>query len=265
MPLKAVLTKEEHGALPEAMRQYYVEKDGKFMLDAEGVEDVTGLKSALAAVREEAKQAKKQLQETIDKFKDIDPEKAKAAQQKLVELEDKQLLDAGKVEELLKVRTERMKADYENQISAFNKTIADLKKELKTVSLSMAEVLIDNSIRAAAIRAGVLENAVEDVVLRGQKTWTLKDKTPTAMKGDQVIYGKDPNKPISIDEWVSGLQQEAPHLFKPSAGAGTPPSSGSTSNAKVVRLSREEAKDPQKYRSAKAQAEKSGLPLEIAE
>ncbi|MBZ5499530.1 MAG: hypothetical protein LAP85_24285 [Acidobacteriia bacterium] len=265
MALKAILSKEEHDALPEALREYYVEKDGKFVLDAEGVEDVSGLKNALTAVRDELKTAKKQLQETIDKFKDIDPDKAKEAQKKLQELEDKQLLDAGKVEDLLKLRTERMKADYENQIVAFNKTILDLKKDLKTANQTMAEVLIDNSIRAAAMKAGVLEHAVEDVVLRGQKTWTLKDKTPTAMKGDQVIYGKDPNKPISIDEWVNGLQQDAPHLFKMSAGAGTPPSSGGTSNAKVVRLSREEAKDPQKYRNAKAQAEKAGLPFEIAD
>ena len=79
MPLKAVLTKEEYDALPEAARAYYVEKDGKFILDAEGVEDVSGLKNALTAVRDELKSAKKQLQETIDKFKDIDPEKARVA------------------------------------------------------------------------------------------------------------------------------------------------------------------------------------------
>jgi hypothetical protein len=187
MALKALLSKEEYDALPEASRQYYVEKDGKFLLDAEGVEDVSGLKNALTAVRDELKTAKKQLQETIDKFKDIDPEKAKEAQKKLQELEAKQLLDAGKVEDLLKLRTEQMKADYENQIVAFNKTILDLKKDLKTANQTMAEVLIDNSIRAAAMKAGVLEHAVEDVVLRGQKTWTLKDKTPTAMKSDQFL------------------------------------------------------------------------------
>lgn len=71
MALKAILSKEEHDALPEALREYYAEKDGKFILDAEGVEDVSGLKNALTAVRDELKTAKKQLQETIDKFKDI--------------------------------------------------------------------------------------------------------------------------------------------------------------------------------------------------
>lgn len=90
MPLKALLTKEEYGALPEALRQYYVEKDGKFLLDADGVEDVTGLKNALTATRQELKEAKDSLKQTIEKFKDIDPEKAKVAQQKLQELEDKQ-------------------------------------------------------------------------------------------------------------------------------------------------------------------------------
>jgi hypothetical protein len=113
----------------------------------------------------------------------IDPEKAKEAQKKLQELEDKQLLDAGKVEDLLNLRTERMKADYQNQLVAFIKTISELKKALKVANQSMAEVLIDSSIRATAMKAGVLEHAVEDMVLRGQRSWTLKDKTPTAMKG----------------------------------------------------------------------------------
>jgi len=263
MALKAVLSKEEHAALPEATRAFYVEKDGKFLLDAEGVEDVTGLKNALEAVRGELKSAKKSLQDTIDKFKDIDPEKAKEAQRKLQEIEDKQLLDAGKVDELLKVRTERMKADYDNQISAFNKNIDGLKREVSEANKTVAEVLIDNSIRSAAIKAGITEAAVDDVVLRGQRLWTLKNKQPVAIKDDQIIYGKDPNKPITIDEWVGGLQQEAPHLFKASAGAGTPPNQGGGGNPRSVRLSREEAKDPQKYRAAKAQAEKAGVPLEV--
>ena len=90
-----------------------------------------------------------------------------------------------------------------------------------------------------------------------------EDNRSHAEKGDQVIYGKDPNKPISIDEWVSGLQQDAPNLFKMSAGAGTPPSSGGTSNAKVVRLSREEAKDPQTSRGASLSAPRARYPQAV--
>jgi hypothetical protein len=49
MGLKAYL--ETLDQLPEALKEFYVEKDGKFILDAEGVEDVSGLKSALSKER----------------------------------------------------------------------------------------------------------------------------------------------------------------------------------------------------------------------
>ena len=49
MGLKAIL--ETLDEVPEALRAFYVERDGKFVLDADGVEDVTGLKSALEKER----------------------------------------------------------------------------------------------------------------------------------------------------------------------------------------------------------------------
>ena len=99
MALKAVLTKEEFDGLEDSLKKLYVEKDGKYLLDAEGVEDVSGLKSALEKERGTVKKLKADLQATVDKFKDIDPDKARDAQKKLQDLEDKQMMDEGKVEE----------------------------------------------------------------------------------------------------------------------------------------------------------------------
>lgn len=53
--------------LPEAARAFYVEtEDGRFRLDAEGVEDVSGLKSALEKEREARKALKADLVELRD-------------------------------------------------------------------------------------------------------------------------------------------------------------------------------------------------------
>jgi len=64
--LKAVL--DTLDGVPDELRGLYVEDDGKFRLDAEGVEDVTGLKNALSREKIEAKKLKM-------KYADIDPEK----------------------------------------------------------------------------------------------------------------------------------------------------------------------------------------------
>lgn len=60
MPLPATADRLED--LPEAVREFYVPTDdGRFRLDAEGVEDVAGLKSALAKEREARKALKAEL------------------------------------------------------------------------------------------------------------------------------------------------------------------------------------------------------------
>jgi hypothetical protein len=263
MALKLVVSKEEYDGLEEAVKKLYVEKDGEFTLDAE-VEDVSGLKSALDKERSNVKKLKTDLQATVEKFKDIDPEKAREAQLKLQEIEDQKMMSEGKAEELFAKRTERMKADHQNQVDEFNKQIEGLKKENASDKRRLSELLIDGSLRQAALKAGVHDSAVDDVVLRGRRVWKLVDNVPTPLNGENIIYGKDANKAVEMVEWVTGLQTDAPHLFKPTGGSGAPGSS-SQSTAKNIVLTREQARDPQIYRNAKAQAEKTGASVTISD
>ena len=70
MALKVAVQKLEE--VPEALRSFYAEgEDGKFHLDAEGIEDVGGLKSALEAERRERKKHER----ALAAFKDVDPER----------------------------------------------------------------------------------------------------------------------------------------------------------------------------------------------
>ena len=262
MALKAVLDKEAYEALDEGMKKLYVEKDGKFLLDAEGVEDVSGLKGALEKERATVKKLKGDLQNTIDRYKDIDPEKAREAQATLQKMEENKLLDEGKVEELLAKRTERMKADHANQLAAINKQIDTLKMENQGVQSRLSELLIDGSLRQAATKAGVHDSAVEDIVLCGRRVWKLVDNVPTPFSGENIIYGKDASKPVDMVEWISSLQPDAPHLFKPSGGGGAT-GNQSAGGGKIIILSREEAKDQARYRAAKEQAAKIGGTIQV--
>lgn len=239
--------------IPEPLREHYVEKDGKFVLDAEGVEDVTGLKRSLERERKAA-------QDLAAKYKGIDPEKYKAAVEKLEALEDKELIDAGKVEELLKVRTERMRQDYDTRLATVTEQNGTLSKELE-------KLLIDNSIQAAAIAHKVQKTALADALGRGRSVFRLVDGKAIPHKPDgSVWYGKDGNTPLSADEWVGGvLVTDAPHLFEQSTGGGTPPGGGSrTANVDGKRvISAADAADYRTYTAAKAEAAKAGQELVI--
>lgn len=92
MSLKAVVATLDDA--PEAVRSFYQERDGKFVLaveEAEGfsLENVGGLKSALGKER----QSRESLEREIVKFKDIDPERAREA---LAKWEEFQSIDPAK-------------------------------------------------------------------------------------------------------------------------------------------------------------------------
>jgi DNA-directed RNA polymerase subunit F len=261
MKLKATLTKEEHEALDASLRDLYAEKDGKFILDAEGVEDVTGLKSALKKERDAASAAQKTLKELQDKFTDLDPEKARDALEKLRALEDKTLLDAGKVDELVARKTERMKADHDNQLKALVKERDGWKGKAGGFEYQLQQTLLETQLRDAATKAGVTRTAFPDVILRAKQIFQPVDGKLVPMRDGQVVYGKDATQAMSVEEWLTALSNDAPHLFEKSAGdqaQNEPRTFG-----KNVRITRDQAHDVKAYRAAKAQAEKTGGLVEI--
>lgn len=81
MALKRKITKEAHGKLDDALKAFYVEKDGEFVLDIDGDtsdDDVAALKRARDREKEEAKAAKlkaKELQEQLDELSGNDAKK----------------------------------------------------------------------------------------------------------------------------------------------------------------------------------------------
>lgn len=89
MPLKAVVDSLDD--VKEGLKEFYTEgDDGKFRLDAEGVEDVGGLKSALGSERESRKQAERALK----KLEGIDPKRFK----ELTDAEEKRQRNKAKDE-----------------------------------------------------------------------------------------------------------------------------------------------------------------------
>lgn len=63
MALKRRIKKEEFEKLPELFQKEYVEKDGEYELDVDGIEDTGKLKRALDREREEAKKNKERAEE----------------------------------------------------------------------------------------------------------------------------------------------------------------------------------------------------------
>ena len=68
----------------------------------------------------------------------------------------------------------------------------------------------------------VVDTGIDDVLLRSQSVFSLKDgKAVPHDKDGNVIYGEGTSEPMSVKEWVKGQMDVAPHLFKASQGGGS--------------------------------------------
>jgi len=232
MALKAILKSLE--GLSDEVKKLYVEKDGAFHLDVEGVVDKTRHDS----LREENIAQRKQLEDLAKKFEGIDPDKVKDILKQEAALKEKKLLDSGKVEELFQERTKAMQADNE----AKQKTLTE---QLAKAQAQMDRLVVDNSLHAESAKAHVKTKAVTDVVNRGKSLFSAVDGKAVAMTSDgKVIYGKDGSTPLSIQEWMGNLQAEASHLFEGSNGSGANGSGNGTNGLKSVTRSEFEKLDP---------------------
>jgi hypothetical protein len=263
-------TVDDINAVPEALRSLYVQDGAKWKLDVDegggNGEDVAGLKSALGKERQAREQMEKALNDLRKALGNEDPQKLMEARKKLQELEDKQLIDAGKLDEVLAQRTQRMQEDHAAQIAKFNEKLKEREKEVGTLSEQLSTVLIDGAVTAAAHKAGVKKSALDDVVLRARQVFRFENGKVVAKKDGTIQYGKDPNTPLAPEEWVGGLVKDAGHLFEPSNGGG---SSGSVQRGQAtgqIAVSKSAARaNPKLYQEASAEAQKKGLELVFTE
>lgn len=230
MALKASI--DSLDAVAEPLREFYAEKDGKFVLQAEGLVP----KARLDEFRETNIAAKRELDELRSRYEGVDPDKFRELAEKDQKLRDKKLIEAGKIDELLAERTAAMKAEHEKQFGS-------IKGERDALTKQLEGLLVDNAIRDAAAKGSVRPTAVEDVLLRGKQIFRLQDGKAVPFDGDKPIFGKD-GEPMTMAEWVGGLAERAPHLFEASTGTGATGATGAGPVGKTMTRAQFEALGP---------------------
>ena len=217
MSLELIL--ENLDGIDESIKPLYQQgEDGKFRLQVNGIEDTTGLKTALEKERKakrEAEAAKAQLEK---QYGAIDLDQYNALMSKFENDEDAKLIAAGKIDEVVSKRTERMQKDHE-------KTIKSLQEERDAAlkrAMAFEGKVFENGIREIAGKAGIIPTATEDVILRAKGTFKLGDDgLLLAVNADgQPIYGKDGKSGLTVSEWFESQKEAAPHWFPAVGGFG---------------------------------------------
>lgn len=142
-------------------------------------------------------------------------------QKRMMEDEDLKLFSQGKREEYNDRIVGRMKSDYDKKLEGRDKRISELENHVKEKVSQIERLVIDGQIREAAEKSGIVPSAIEDVIYRGGRLFSL-DEENSAVAREQsggLVNGKD-GKPLTIAEWVDSMKEAAPHWWPPSAGGG---------------------------------------------
>lgn len=213
MPLQLVVDTLE--GLPETVAALYAKgDDGKFKLGVEGVPDVTNLKKALQAERD----ARTIAERTAKDFEGLDAKEIRDMLKQMEGNEEAQLLKAGKIDDVIARRTQKLVQENERKLKeALEKVDAESTRAKRLI----AKVL-DGAVTAAASKAGLHPQAIDDAMLHARAIFSLDENGNAVQLGDdgKPVLGKDGKTPFTPSEWLESMREAKPHWFPATASGG---------------------------------------------
>lgn len=235
--LKAVV--EAIDAVPEAVRGFYKEADGKFILDVEPVdgyalEDVAGLKSTLG----KEMTLRKKLEKDVVKFKDIDPDKARDALAKLEELSS---IDPTK--EADKIASTKFEAAKTQLLEKHNGEIQTREARIGQLTKTVENLLID---QAATVAIAEAKGSIELLIPHVKAHTRVREAdgkyfVDVVDKDGNARIGNSKGDPMTINDFVQELRKSETfgRAFDGSgqSGSGTRPGNGGGGSPQFKRRS----------------------------
>lgn len=162
---------------------------------------------------------KKKLQ---DKYKDItDPEEALRALQLITGNEEVRLLAEGKFDEVVQRRVSNITAQHEEAIQELSTKFENSEMTRTKYQSMYNDLVIDNSLRQAAVKAGILPAALEDVLNKGRQLFSVgeDEKTVESRDANGKLRKTDDEKILTPENWIEGLKRTSPHYWPLSRSA----------------------------------------------
>lgn len=210
--MSLALSLEKLDGLDAAVAALYTERDGKFFLDVDGLEDTAGLKSALEAERK----ARKDFERKYGALKDVDLAEYTRLKTEAEEREAKKLTEAGEFDKL----REKWQKDLEAKEREWQEKLA-------AKDVLLARHVKDSQIRNAALKAGVIPEDIEDVMTITARYFKMADDGAL-----QVLDDKGEVTPKTVDEFFTkDFKERKPKFYSPTGSSGsgaTPPGGGGT-------------------------------------
>jgi hypothetical protein len=209
MPLKYKYPSKDQ--VPAEQAALYVERDGAWFLDADGVVE----KSKLDEFRTSNVTLLKERDDLKKRFEGIDPDEFRQLADDKRKLEEAQQVKAGEVEKVIEARLKTARAGWEKEHGV-------VVAERDTLHGRLTAIQIDQAVVTEATKRGLRPTAIPDITSRARTNFKLVNGVPQAFEADgqTARMGKDGITPMTLAEWVDALVSDAPHLFESNAGGG---------------------------------------------
>jgi len=218
MPLKyKYATKQE---IPAEHQPFYVERDGAWLLDADGIVSQAKL--------DEFRQNNITLTNQLKKFEGIDPDAVRQLADDKRKLEEAAQIKAGEVDKVIEARLKSARAEWD-------KTHGVIAAERDALHGRLTAIQIDQAVVTEATKRGLRPTAITDITARARQTFKLVNGVPQAFDSDGQTARMGKDGPMTLAEWVDALVSDAPHLFEANAGSGAAGSGGGAAGNRSVK------------------------------
>lgn len=264
MPIEQVFEKREDA--PEFLRGALLEDNGKFVFRAELPTETQGLKTGLQKERE----AREAAERALKGFEGIDPQRARKLAEEAEKAEREGLKNKGDWETREKQLTERLAADLAKREQQFQAELDGAKARAERLQKSLEQHLV----RAEATAALAAQGGLTDLLLPHviSQIRVLEDGENFVAR----VIGPDGNPriadvkgtPMTIAQLVAEMRENtayAPAFKAPRVGGSGAPGESTAGATGTVTISRADARDTNKYKAAREQAQKAGVELQILE
>lgn len=273
MPIPREFRSEDE--IPEGLREYYVEENGRWVLDDPGSKSADDVRKALAARDHEKTQAaelRKEIEALKAKLGDIDPEQLPDAIEALRqrdEIEQQKLIAEKRFEEAAERKYQRQLAEMKRQADSIAQALEQQKKEYEALFSDYGKVRINDALSREFVEAGIDPDFLDAAVQMEARRWEIdpQSKSPVAIEyidnGQTKVtaMGSD-GKPLTMKEHARIFLRDKPKWAMPSNGSNASHQNNRNS-ANQFAITETDARDLRKYEAVRARAQQAGVDVQI--